>query len=64
MAVATKTGALDHLRSDVGIVYTPKGRIAMAITIDDLPGIDYSPDNAGLLLIADLSGILVRGLGR
>lgn len=64
MPVATKTGALDHLRSDVGIVYTPKGRIAMAITIDDMPGIDYSPDNAGLLLISDLSEMLVRGLGR
>jgi beta-lactamase class A len=62
MPVATKTGALDHLRSDVGILYTPKGRIAMAITIDDMPGIEYSPDNAGLLLIADLSELLVRGL--
>jgi beta-lactamase class A len=62
MPVATKTGALDHLRSDVGILYTPKGRIAMAITIDDMPAIDYSPDNAGLLLIADLSQILMQGL--
>jgi beta-lactamase class A len=63
LPVASKTGALDHLRSDVGLLYTPRGRIAMAITIDDMPAIDYSPDNPGLLLIADLSQILVRGLG-
>ncbi len=62
LPVATKTGALDHLRSDVAILYTPKGRIAMAITIDDMPGIDYSPDNPGLLLIADLSQLIVQGL--
>ena len=62
MTVASKTGSLDLLRSDVGILYTPRGRIAMAITVDDLPGIDESPDNAGLLLIADLSRILADGL--
>lgn len=65
LPVASKTGALDRLRSDVGIVYTPKaGRIAMAITIDDMPASDYSPDNPGLLLISDLSKLLVEGLGK
>ena len=62
LPVATKTGALDRLRSDVALLYTPKGRIAMAITIDDMPVIDYSPDNPGLLLIADLSQLLMQGL--
>jgi beta-lactamase class A len=62
--VANKTGALDHLRSDVGIVYSPRGRIAMAATVADLPMVDYSPDNPGSLLIADLARILVEGLGR
>ena len=33
---ASKSGALDRLRSDVGIVYTRRGRIAMAITVDDM----------------------------
>ena len=57
--VASKYGALDHLRSDVGIVYSKRGRIAIAITCDDLPKVDWSSDNAGLLMIARLSQILV-----
>jgi len=62
--VANKTGALDALRSDVGIVYSQGGRIAMAITVDGMPKVDYTPDNAGSLLIADLARILVDGLAR
>jgi hypothetical protein len=30
--IANKTGALDRLRSDVAIVYSDRGRVAMAIT--------------------------------
>lgn len=60
--VAHKTGALDALRSDVGIVYSPKGRVAMAITCDGMPAIDYGPDNKGALMIAKLAKILVDGL--
>jgi beta-lactamase class A len=60
--VASKSGALDALRSDVGIVYTPKGRIAIAATVDDMPKVDYSDDNVGNILIADLTKILVAGL--
>jgi beta-lactamase class A len=62
--VANKTGALDHLRSDVGIVYSKGGRIAIAITCDDIPQVDWSSDNPGLLLIAKLSEILVAGLAK
>jgi hypothetical protein len=61
--VANKAGALDHLRSDVGIVYSKHGRIAIAITCDDILQVDWSSDNPGLLLIAKLSEILVAGLG-
>ncbi len=61
--VATKPGALDALRSDIGILYTKRGRIAMAITCDDLPTIDWSVDNAGQLLMARLSLLLIDGLG-
>jgi beta-lactamase class A len=60
--IANKTGALDALRSDVAIVYTPGGRIAMAITVDGMPKTDYTPDNAGSILIADLARLLVEGL--
>lgn len=60
--VASKSGSLDALRSDVGIVYTPHGRIAIAITIDDMPNIDYSPDNVGLKLMGELSRALISEL--
>jgi len=60
--VANKSGALDALRSDVGIVYSKGGRIAMAITVEGIPKTDYGPDNPGLLLIADLAKMLVDGL--
>lgn len=60
--VANKTGALDALRSDVGIVYSKRGRIAMAITCDGMPKVDYGPDNKGALMIARLAQILADGL--
>jgi beta-lactamase class A len=63
VTIASKSGALDHLRSDVGIVYSKNGPIAMAITVDDIPEIDYSPDNPGDLLISSLSEIFVAELG-
>jgi len=62
LPVANKTGALDALRSDVGIVYSKAGRIAMAITVDGMGEPDWGPDNAGSLLIADLAKSLVQGL--
>ncbi len=62
--VANKTGALDALRADLGIVYSKGGRIAMAIYVDDMPKPDWSPDNPGSLLIADVSKILVDGLAK
>lgn len=62
--VASKSGSLDRLRSDVGIIYTRRGRIAMAITVDDMPVVQYSTDNPGKLLIWKLSQILQEGLGK
>lgn len=63
VAVANKTGALDLLRSDVAIVYSERGRIAMAITCDAMPVVEYTPDNPGVLMISRLSLILTDGLG-
>jgi len=59
--IATKYGALDALRSCVGIVYSKQGRIAMAITADDMP-VNWSVDNAGYLMISKLSLMLMEGL--
>lgn len=61
--VASKSGALDRLRADVGIVYTRRGRIAMAIYIDDMPYTGYHQENPGLAMIWKLSQILQEGLG-
>jgi beta-lactamase class A len=60
--VASKLGALDRLRSDIGIIYSRRGRIAMAITVDDMPEVHYAPDNPGLVLISRLSVLLMEGL--
>ncbi len=61
--IANKTGALDRLRADVAIVYSDRGRLAMAITVDDMPEIVWSVENPGLLMLSRLSLSLVNGLG-
>lgn len=64
MKFSSKNGALDALRSDVGIVYSPGGRIVMAITCDGMKRVDWTVDNRGLLLLSELTGILLEGLAR
>src|SRR6266852_6203600 len=62
--MASKYGALDHLRSCVALVYSKRGKIAIAITVDDMPEVNWSVDNPGYLLMSRLSAILLEGLGR
>lgn len=62
LPMASKYGALDHLRSAVGIIYAKKGRMAMAISCDEMPDVDWSVDNPAYLLMSDLSVILVEAL--
>lgn len=62
--IASKSGALDRLRSDVGIIYTRRGRIAMAITIDEMPIVYYNQENPGLKMLWRLSQILQDELGK
>jgi len=62
--MASKYGALDRLRSAIGILYTKNGRIAMAISCDDMPEIMWSVDNPAYLLMSRLSEVLVDGLGK
>lgn len=61
---ATKSGALDALRSNVGILYHPRGRIALAITCNEMPEVNWTVDNPALLLMSRLSEILIDGLGK
>jgi len=60
--MASKYGALDALRSCVAIVYSKQGRVAMAITVDDMPEVNWSVDNPGYLLMSRLSLILLDGM--
>lgn len=60
LPMASKYGALDRLRSCIAIVYTKSGRVAMAITVDDLPEVNWSVDNPGYLLMSRLSEILIE----
>ena len=62
--IANKVGSLDALRSDVGIIYSKRGRIAMAITCDQMPEVDWTDDNPAYPLLSRLSNILIDGLGR
>jgi beta-lactamase class A len=58
-----KPGALDRLRSEVGILTVGKEKFALAVTIDDMPAPpDWSPDNPGLKMLSKLSEVLVDGL--
>ena len=61
---ATKPGALDALRSDIGILYTKRGRIVMAITCDEIPAVDWSVDNPGQLLMSKVALILIEELAK
>jgi beta-lactamase class A len=64
LAKATKSGALDALRSNIGIIYHPRGRIALAITCNEMPEVNWTVDNPALLLMSRLSEIVIEGLGK
>ena len=64
LPMASKYGALDRLRSAVGVIYSKKGKIAMAISCDDMPEIMWSVDNPAYLLMSQLSDVLVKELGK
>ena len=62
--MASKYGALDRLRSSVAILYTKQGKIALAISCDDMPETMWSVDNPAYLLMSRLSEVLVTGLAK
>ena len=61
---ATKSGALDGLRSNIGIIYHPRGRIVLAITCNEMPEVVWTVDNPAMLLMSRLSEIVIEGLGK
>lgn len=62
--MASKYGALDRLRSAVAILYTKKGKIALAISCDEMPETMWSVDNPAYVLMSRLSEVIVDGLAR
>lgn len=61
---ATKSGALDALRANVGVIHHPRGRVALAVTCDDMPAVEWTPDNPAYQLMSRLSEIVLYGLGK
>ena len=59
--VANKTGSLDHVRNDVGIVFTKDGPIVISAFTYDNADTSWTPENEGELLIARMAKTLVSG---
>ncbi|MGC2638622.1 MAG: serine hydrolase [Acidobacteriaceae bacterium] len=58
-AIANKTGALDHVRNDVGAVYTKRGTIVISEFTHDNADTSWTPDNEGEVLMAKLAQAIV-----
>ena len=58
-AIANKTGALDALRADVGIVYTKAGPIVISAYTYENADHKWTPDNEGYLTMAKLAKAIV-----
>jgi len=59
--VANKTGSLDHVRNDVGIVFTKDGPIVISAFTYENADTSWTPENEGELLIARMAKTLVSG---
>jgi beta-lactamase class A len=59
--VANKTGSLDHVRNDVGIVYTRNGPIVISVFTYDNADTSWTPENEAELLIARMAKTIVDG---
>ncbi len=58
-AVANKTGALDHVRNDVGAVFTKRGTIIISEFTHDNADTSWTPDNQAEVLMAKLAKAIV-----
>jgi beta-lactamase class A len=59
-AIANKTGALDHVRNDVGAVYTKKGVIVISMFTHDNADTSWTPDNEAEVLMAKIAKSIVE----
>jgi beta-lactamase class A len=58
-AIADKIGTLDHVRNDVGAVYTKHGTIIISAFTHDNADTSWTPDNQAELLIAKMAKSIV-----
>jgi len=58
-AIADKIGTLDHVRNDVGAVYTKHGIIVISAFTHDNADTSWTPDNQAELLIAKMAKEIV-----
>jgi beta-lactamase class A len=58
-AVANKAGALDHVRNDVGAVFTKQGTIVISEFTHDNADTSWTPDNEAEVLMAKLAQAIV-----
>jgi beta-lactamase class A len=58
-AIANKTGALDHVRNDVGAVFTKQGTIIISEFTHDNEDTSWTPDNKAEVLMAKLAKAVV-----
>jgi len=59
--IANKTGSLDRVRNDVGIVYTKNGPIVISAFTYENTDTSWTPENEGELLIARMAKTIVDG---
>lgn len=59
-AIANKTGALDHVRNDVGAVTTKHGMIILSLFTHDNADTSWTPDNDAEVLMAKIAQAIVK----
>ncbi len=55
MTIASKSGALDDLRNDVGLIDTPSGTIAFAAFAYNSKDRQWTPDNEAHITLAKMA---------
>jgi beta-lactamase class A len=59
--IANKTGSLDHVRNDVGIVYTKNGPIVISAFTYQNADTSWTPENEAELVIARMAKTIIDG---
>lgn len=63
-AIANKTGSLDAVRNDVGVVFTKHGPILISAFTYENEDQSWTADNAGQVLIAKMAKTIVESWSR